>query len=278
MTDPTRGVIIAGNWKMHHTSSEAMSFLNQFQSQFQSTMSDTSKELCKSKKLAVKLFPSNVCLNEVNTFAKTTDFLEVGAQNAHWEPKGAFTGELSGAMLKDIGVSNVLVGHSERRQYFAETNETVGKKVLSLLDQGFEVMLCIGENQVQRESNQTEAVLKEQLEGALFQNKTQITPYLNGKLSIAYEPVWAIGTGLTATTEQAEEAHQFIRKLLWDCFGMEASGQTPILYGGSVKPNNISDLLKCPNVDGALVGGASLKPEDFLSLVQAGGKALESTL
>ncbi|OFZ72685.1 MAG: triose-phosphate isomerase, partial [Bdellovibrionales bacterium RIFOXYD1_FULL_44_7] len=193
-----------------------------------------------------------------------------------WEKAGAFTGELSGPMLKEIGLDLVLVGHSERRQYFGETDETVRKRSESLLDQGLNVILCIGETKTERESGQTQAILQKQLKGAFPENGKGATRFLDGRLVIAYEPVWAIGTGLTATPQQAEEAHQIIRKYLWDNFGLEASGKTPILYGGSVTPDNAKTLLACPNIDGALVGGASLKPDNFLALIEAGGKALTS--
>lgn len=188
--------------------------------------------------------------------------------------KGAFTGEVSGPMLQEIGISTVLVGHSERRQYFGETDESVRKRSESLLAQGFKVILCIGETRTEREQNQTQEILKRQLQGALPEAGKGAASYLNGQLVLAYEPVWAIGTGLTATPAQAEEAHQFIRELMIQRFGAEAAQKTPILYGGSVTPENVDSLLACPNVDGALVGGASLKPDGFLRLLASGCAAV----
>lgn len=198
----------------------------------------------------------------------------IGAQNAHWEKKGAFTGEISGPMLQEQGISWALVGHSERRQYFGETDKTVRLRAESLLNQGFHVILCVGETRQEREGHQTETVLTRQIQEALGHSDSSMTSFMNGKLIIAYEPVWAIGTGLTATPPQAEEAHHFIRKLIRNLLGAEAAERTPILYGGSVTPENIESLLACPNVDGALVGGASLKPESYLALLQAGAQAI----
>lgn len=200
--------------------------------------------------------------------------IRIGAQNAHWERSGAFTGEISGPMLRESNIEQVLVGHSERRQYFGETDETARKRTESLLSQGFQVILCIGEMRSERESGQTEAVLKRQLEGALGATESALTDALLQNLVLAYEPVWAIGTGLTATTEQAEEAHGFIRSWLKTRFTLTMSERLQILYGGSVNPENITGLLACPNIDGALVGGASVKPLSFLALLEAGGQAV----
>jgi triosephosphate isomerase len=200
--------------------------------------------------------------------------IAIGAQNVHWEKKGAFTGEVSGPMVLELGLKWALVGHSERRQYFNETNETARKRTESLLEQGFHVVLCVGETRAEREAGKTSEVVSRQLNAVLVESAKGACAYLNGTLLIAYEPVWAIGTGLTATPEQAEEAHQMIRKLLWDRFGMECAGRTPILYGGSVTPENVDSLLACANIDGALVGGASVKPESFAALLAAGARAL----
>jgi triosephosphate isomerase len=197
--------------------------------------------------------------------------IAIGAQNVHWEKSGAFTGEISGQMIKELGIGVALTGHSERRQYFGETDETVRKRTESLLEQGLQIVACIGETRTERESGQTVAVLQRQIT-SLFSGQKDLGPYLDGKLSIAYEPVWAIGTGLTATPAQAEEAHQVIRKSIWDRFGMDAAGKVSILYGGSVTPENIEALMSCPNIDGALIGGASLKPEGYLSMVKSAGK------
>ncbi len=181
-------------------------------------------------------------------------------------------------MLKEVGINLCLTGHSERRQYFGETDQTVGKRTDSLIEQGFEVIMCIGETRAERESGQTEAVLRKQLDGALPDVNRGAARYLkesfDGRLVIAYEPVWAIGTGLTATPEQAEDAHRFVRRYLAERFGKNVAEKVLILYGGSVTPDNVDSLLGCENIDGALVGGASLKPESFLALVQGGGKKM----
>jgi triosephosphate isomerase len=195
--------------------------------------------------------------------------VSIAAQNAHWERKGAYTGEISGPMLQELGVHWVLLGHSERRQYFGETNASVRKRADSLLQQGFHILFCIGETRKERESGLTETILAQQLTEAIPESNQGIANFLDGRVVFAYEPIWAIGTGLTATPQQAEEAQRFIRQLLYNHFGEKASTQTPILYGGSVIPENIQSLLSCPNVDGALVGGASLKAEHFLSLLKS---------
>lgn len=249
-----RGIVIAGNWKMNHTQEETQNFFSKLQ--------------CTSHpQVKCIAFPPTTSLQ--TAVAASRDLpVEMGAQNVHWEKTGAFTGEISGPMIRELGISHALVGHSERRQYFGETNETTRLRTESLLEQGFQVMLCIGETQEQYEKGQTSKVLIEQIQGAIPKADSGAAPYLDGRLLIAYEPVWAIGTGLTATPQQAEQAHQVIRKNLWDRFGIEASGKTPILYGGSVKPSNLAELLDGPNVDGALIGGASLKPHDFGEMLQ----------
>jgi triosephosphate isomerase len=199
----------------------------------------------------------------------------VAAQNAHWEKKGAFTGEVSGPMLKELGIEWVLIGHSERRQFFGETDETVRKRSESLLEQGFKTIICIGETRAEREAGKTSEVLIRQMVGVCPEAGKGVAACLaTGRVVFAYEPVWAIGTGLTASPEQAEEAHALIRSLLKKNFDEEAAAKTLLLYGGSVTPENIDGLLACPNVDGGLVGGASLKPESFLALVAAGGRVL----
>jgi triosephosphate isomerase (TIM) len=264
MTKP-RGVLIAGNWKMNLGLKATGEF-------FQKLRPSQHSGEFKTGTLKACVFPPTTSLLTALSCARTAPFaVSVGAQNVHWEKSGAFTGEVSGPMLSELGISWTLVGHSERRQYFGETDETARKRSESLLAQGFQVILCIGETRSEREQMRTHEVLKRQIDGAIAQASSA---FLDGRLIIAYEPVWAIGTGLTATPAQAEEAHQFIRKHLWDRFGMEASGRTPILYGGSVNTENADTLLVCPNIDGALVGGASLKPDAFLALVEAGGRAL----
>ena len=214
------------------------------------------------------------------------ELLQVGAQNAHFEASGAFTGELSAPLLKEIGVDLALVGHSERRQYFGETDESAGKRTASLLNQGFEVILCVGENRSERKTGRTKAVLSKQMTEAfhsahawMTERGLEFTSTHWARLAIAYEPVWAIGTGLTATPEQAQSAHQFIRSWLEKSaktvgFPLPPAQTTLILYGGSVTPENFPGLLACPDVDGGLVGGASLKPESFLKLIEAAAQVI----
>lgn len=261
-----RGVFIAGNWKMNLGPAETRKFFTELRSQW-----DTG--WFQSGRLEAALFPPALSIHAAIESAQGLP-LWIGAQNAHWEKSGAFTGELSGGMLQEVGAKGALVGHSERRQFFGETDESTRKRAESLLDQGLRVILCVGETRAEREAGQTEAVVLRQLQAVLKEPKQGAARHLEGRLVIAYEPVWAIGTGLTATPAQAEEAHQLIRKHLWDRFGIEASGRTPLLYGGSVTPENITELLACPNVDGALVGGASVKPASLKALLEAGAKSL----
>lgn len=276
----TRGVLIAGNWKMNRGPREAEEFFAQVGPLFEGKLSAASREKLRSGELRTCVAPPFLSLERALSAAARVSGrpIDVAAQNAHWEKSGAFTGEVSGGMLKELGIGTVIIGHSERRQFFGETDETCRKRTVSLLGQGFRVILCIGETRAERESNQTAAVLTRQLTGVFLppSEKGGASEYLDGRLVIAYEPVWAIGTGLTASPQQAEEAHQIVRKFLWDQFGMTAAGRTPVLYGGSVTPENVDVLLACANVDGALVGGASLKPESFTALVEGGGKALSA--
>ena len=267
----TRGVIIAGNWKMNSGLKETETFFDAVRAK---NFSSAELASFKTGRIQAIVFPPATSLDAAMRASASLPYsLRVGAQNAHWEKKGAYTGELSGPLLSEMKITDVLVGHSERRQYFGETDESVRKRTESLCEQGFRVILCIGETKQEREAGRTDEILNRQLSGVFADAKSTGKPasaFLDGRLVIAYEPVWAIGTGLTATPEQAEEAHQTVRKWLWDHLGLEASGRTPILYGGSVTPENIESLLKCPNVDGALVGGASLKPESYLALLSAG--------
>lgn len=189
--------------------------------------------------------------------------IAVGAQNLYWEKQGAFTGEVSAPMIKAAGCSHVLVGHSERRQYFGETDATVLKRTLAALEEGLTPVVCVGETLDERESGSTEAVLATQLTDGLG----ALTPEQFSRIIIAYEPVWAIGTGRTATPEIAEEAHRFIRQKVAEKFGDALAAGVRILYGGSVKPDNVNSLMACENIDGGLVGGASLKPSDFAKIV-----------
>lgn len=191
-------------------------------------------------------------------------FIKLAAQNLFWEEQGAFTGEISPLMLKEVGCQYVIIGHSERRQFFGETDETVNRKIKSALSNGLKVIFCIGETLMEREEGKTFSVVERQIEGGLKGlGKEEIN-----HLVIAYEPVWAIGTGKTATPQQAEEVHRFIRKKLESLYSEEISQKIRIQYGGSVTPENIKGLMDQENIDGALVGGASLKAETFLKIVR----------
>lgn len=272
-----RGLLIAGNWKMNHTVRETEQFFSELSEKSRAALPPESGEHFRSGKLQAQVIPPMLSLARAKELSAKAPFpVSVGAQNVHWENRGAFTGEISGPMLQELGIGWALVGHSERRQYFGETGESARKRTESLLEQGFRVILCIGETRAEREAGKTTDILTRQLNGAIPEAGKGAAGYLDGRLVIAYEPVWAIGTGLTATPEQAEEAHQVVRKLLWDRFGMDAAGRTMILYGGSVTPENVGALLSCPNVDGALVGGASLKPDSFLALLRSASALLKS--
>ncbi len=278
MSSSSRGVLIAGNWKMNYGPREAESFFQSLNTGSASMLKAEDVQLLKSGKLQACVIPPTLTLETAKRLSAQASFpVCVAAQNAHWEKKGAFTGEISGPMLKELGVEWVLIGHSERRQFFGETDETVRKRSESLLDQGFKLIVCIGETRAEREAGKTSEVLIRQMMGVCPEAGKGVAACLSsGRVVFAYEPVWAIGTGLTASPEQAEEAHALIRSLIAEKFGADAGAKTQILYGGSVTPENVDGLLACPNVDGGLVGGASLKPESFLALVAAGGRALKS--
>ena len=268
-----RGVLIAGNWKMNLGPKETEQFLADVKKQWAGAISASSQKAIDNLSLKACIIPPVICLEAAKRTMSGLP-ISLGAQNAHWEKKGPFTGELSGAFLQELGVQYVLTGHSERRQLFGETDEMIRQRTEGLLAQDLRVILCVGETQEERVRNQTSVVLLRQLSAVLPEPGRGAAKHLNGRLIIAYEPVWAIGTGLTATPEQAEEGHEIIRKFLKDRFGKDAASQTPLLYGGSVTPENISSLLACPNVDGGLVGSASLKSDGFLKLIEAGGHAL----
>lgn len=270
-----RGVLIAGNWKMNHTLAETAGFFGALGELCRKTPLEQSVRSClKNGSLGALIFPPMLSLARAHELAELAPFpVAIGAQNVHWEKKGAYTGEVSGPMVAELDIHWALVGHSERRQYFNESDDTVRKRAESLLEQGFNVMVCVGESRAERERGETHAVLTRQLGGALPTQGKGAAAYLDGRLVLAYEPVWAIGTGLTASPAQAQEAHALLRSLLQSRFGEDAASQTPILYGGSVTPENARELLSCGDVDGALVGGASLKPEAFLALVIEGGRA-----
>lgn len=217
-----------------------------------------------SQKVEVAVCPPAVYLHDVGA-ALRGSHIGLGAQNMYHEKEGAFTGENSAAMLRDLGCRYVIVGHSERRQLFGETNAGVNLKIFAALGEILTPIVCVGETLEEREANRTDQVISEQIRASL----AKLSPDQAGKLVIAYEPVWAIGTGKTASPEQAEEVHARIRQLLAELFGKETAERIRIQYGGSVKPDNAAELMRQPNIDGALVGGASLKADGFASIVTA---------
>jgi len=210
----------------------------------------------------VVLCPPFTALAEVAEILSESD-IGLGAQDMHWADEGAFTGEVSASMLKDAGAQYVIIGHSERRQFFAESNETVNKKIKTALKYELTPIVCVGENLQERESNKTFKVIEDQIKHGLV----DIDAEQMGKIVIAYEPVWAIGTGKTATPSQAQEIHKYIRDLLKKMYSDDVAESVRIQYGGSVKPENIVELMTKPDVDGALVGGASLKIDSFAAIV-----------
>lgn len=246
-----RKPIIAGNWKMFKTVSEAVAFVNEVKG-----------------KAEIDGVDSVICAPFTNLPAlveavKGTN-LKVGAQNLHWEDSGAFTGEISGAMLKDLGVDYVIIGHSERRAYFAETDDTVNKKVHAAFKHGLTPIVCVGEKLEEREAGQTKDVCKVQTEAAF----AGLSAEQAAQVVIAYEPIWAIGTGKSSTAEDANEVIGYIRQLIVGLFGQSVADQVRIQYGGSVKPNNIREYMQQSDIDGALVGGASLEPASYIQLVE----------
>ncbi|MCB1323839.1 MAG: triose-phosphate isomerase [Spirochaetales bacterium] len=248
-----RTKFVAGNWKMYKTPSEA-----------ESLAKDLKERFSKPGRADIVVCPPFTALDRVSRVLSGTQ-LRLGAQDMHWEDQGAFTGKVSHDMLKDIGVQYVIIGHSEQRTYFHETNETVCKKTRKALETGLVPIVCVGETLEQREANKTEAIVQSHIEGA-FQG---LAKDLALGAIVAYEPVWAIGTGKTATPAQAQEVHAFIRDLVKKLYDADFSQQLRILYGGSVKPGNAAELFGLPDVDGGLIGGASLKGEDFAGIVAA---------
>ena len=247
-----REKIIAANWKMNHTSAQ----LNEF---FDSFLAGYSPR----EGVSVVVAPTAPYLARAAELASSAEKVHIAAQNMCFEPKGAFTGEISAGMLLDTGCSFVILGHSERRHIFGETDELIAKKVTAAIEAGLRPIFCIGELLEQREAGKTESVVTTQL-GAVL---PLLTPEQMLTVVIAYEPVWAIGTGRTATPEQAEEVHSLVRGILAASFGDEVAQRVTIQYGGSVKPDNVDQLMAAENIDGALVGGASLAAESFLRLV-----------
>ncbi len=252
-----RKPMIAGNWKMNMMIGDLEGYMRAFLSGIEKVSAVDQVDICFSTPF--------LQLAEAQKILTKTPIL-VAAQNVHFENAGAFTGEISLPMLTEVGVKTVIVGHSERRQYFSETDETVALKTAAAIKNGFLPIVCVGETQEERESDKTKEVIENQVK-TVFNSVQDIT-----KTVIAYEPVWAIGTGLTASNEQAQEVHGFIRALIAEKYGRQAAEAVRILYGGSAKPANIGQLLDQPDIDGGLVGGASLKPESFLEMVQIAAK------
>ncbi len=244
--------LIAGNWKMYKTNPEAVESAGRLVE----LVADTDG-------VEIMIAPVFTALEPVSKVVQQSR-VELGAQNLYWEKEGAYTGEISADMLVSAGCRYVIIGHSERRQYFGETDETVNRKISAALAADLIPVFCVGETESERDSGKTFSVLDKQVKDGL---KSRVVDEL-GTLVIAYEPVWAIGTGKTATSEQAQEAHQYIRSLINDKFSAALAESVRILYGGSVKPANVTELMAMPDIDGALVGGASLDPESFSQIVK----------
>ena len=245
-----RRKVIAGNWKMNMLPNEAIKFIEEF------------APLVKDTKAEVILCVPYIDLFYALLNAQETN-IKIGAQNMHFEESGAYTGEVSGKMLKSIGVEYVIIGHSERRQYFSETDETVNKKIKAAFEYGLKPIVCVGENLEQREKGVTEEIITKQTELALDGlSKDQVKNTI-----IAYEPIWAIGTGKTATSEDANNSVKAIREKIAKLYGKEVAEEVIIQYGGSVKSSNAAELFSTSDIDGGLVGGASLKPEEFAKIV-----------
>lgn len=247
-----RTKIVAGNWKMNNDISETQSLINKLKSQHQSS------------EVKVMIAPTYVNLSSAVNACKDAA-IEVIAQNMHFAENGAFTGEVSASMLKSIGINTVILGHSERRAYFNETDSDLAKKVSQALGHSIKVVFCFGEELDDRKSSNEESIVEGQLRNALFHLEASDFE----RVILAYEPVWAIGTGETATPEQAQDMHAFIRRTIAATYGNEVADKVSILYGGSVKPNNAKEIFSKPDVDGGLIGGASLKAEDFYAIVNA---------
>ena len=247
-----RKQIVAGNWKMNNGLSQTQSLITDLRNQ------------TKTSDAEVMIAPSFTNLwSAFDTLRK--DDIEVIAQNMHFAEDGAYTGEVSAGMLKSIGIKTVILGHSERREYFNETDELLAKKVDAALAKGMRIIFCFGEELADRKAGNEEAVVGSQIKNALF----HLGAAAFQNIVLAYEPVWAIGTGETASPEQAQDMHAFIRKTLADKYGAEVADSVSILYGGSVKPANAEEIFSKPDVDGGLIGGASLKAEDFFAIVNA---------
>jgi triosephosphate isomerase len=247
-----RRYIIAGNWKMNKTIGEAIELANGLK-----------RELYDIDKIDIVICTPFTAISEIGEVISSSN-IDLGGQDLFWEEKGAYTGEVSAPMLKDAGCKYVIIGHSERRKYFNETNETVNKKLKAALKTGLLPIVCVGERLEEREGGKTFDVVRDHVENSL----KDISKDEMSKITVAYEPVWAIGTGKTATPEQAEEVHKFIRELLTKLFDKNTAQGVRIQYGGSATPENIEGLITKEDIDGVLVGGASLKIDSFSSIVK----------
>lgn len=249
-----RKKFVAGNWKMNKTVAGSITLASELVRKIGS----------QDLQCTVAIAPTFIALDSVHEVIKKSP-IKLAAQNCHFEDDGAFTGEISASMLKSVACDYVILGHSERRQFFGETDEVVKKKVMKVLSEGLQAILCVGETLSEREAGITEKVIESQIRGAL----SGISESDMARLTIAYEPVWAIGTGKTATPEQAEAVHRFIRGLIGALYSDVISEHLIIQYGGSVKGSNAKELFQMPNIDGALVGGASLKVDEFYQIIQS---------
>ncbi len=255
MDKSKRNAVIAGNWKMNKTPSETTALINEM------------KPLVKDANCDVVLCVPFIDIPSAIEAASGSN-IEIGAENVHFKSSGAYTGEVSAEMLKEAGVKYVVIGHSERRTYFGETDQTVNLRTLAALNGGLKAIVCVGETLEQRELGYTETLLKYQTKMAL----TNVTKEQLKNVIIAYEPVWAIGTGVTATAEQADEGNGFVREAIAEVYGKDVANTVTIQYGGSMNAKNADELLSKVNVDGGLIGGASLKAEDFSVIVNAASK------
>ena len=252
-----RKKIIAANWKMNMTNAEAASFLASFL-----------LEIGDESRADVVIVPPFTALASVSDRLSKVQNVKLGAQNMHFEKSGAYTGEISAAMLRELFVRYVVLGHSERRTIFGETDAIVNKKLRAAIDASLKAIVCIGETLAERDGGKVEEVLATQIKGSL----AGLTPKELAETVVAYEPVWAIGTGRTASPEQAQEAHAFIRKQLAEISDAATADKVRIQYGGSVKPDNTAALMSQPDIDGALVGGAALDPRSFAEIVKGAAK------
>jgi triosephosphate isomerase len=254
-----RKKILAANWKMNLTPVEAESYVETFLN-----------EVGEVNDVEIVIIPSFTSIPTLAQASGNAPFIRLGAQNLHWERSGAFTGEISATMLRALFVKYVIIGHSERRALFGETDETVQRKVHTALEAGLRPIMCVGESLAERESDSVQKVLRRQVEEGL----KGVSSDDSSEIVLAYEPVWAIGTGRTATPAQAEEVHAFLRSLLAELFDKTAADRIRIQYGGSVKPENTEDLMRQSDIDGALVGGASLDAHSFARIIRATEKTL----